>query len=195
LWSEYAAAAGAQAYRYSQFCERYRRWVKRQRRSLRQVHRAGEKLFVDYCGPTVGIVDASSGEQREAQIFVAVLGPSNYTYAEATWTQSLPDWIGSHQRALGFFGGVPTLLVPDYVFRHIIVVLCLSPLCGGHRPPRATRGRRACGRTHNRQSDSSHFSTSGSRRQTLVRGDCPASGSGGVHSAMAASFMRMLTSA
>jgi len=113
LWSEYAAAAGAQAYRYSQFCERYRQWVKRQRRSLRQVHRAGEKLFIDYCGPTVPVVDATTGEARDAQIFVAVLGASNYTYAEATWTQSLPDWIGSHQRALGFFGGVPALLVPD----------------------------------------------------------------------------------
>jgi transposase len=113
LWSEYAASAGAQAYRYSQFCERYRQWVKRQRRSLRQVHRAGEKLFIDYCGPTVPVVDASSGEPRAAQVFVAVLGASNYTYAEATWTQSLPDWIGSHQRALSFFGGVPALLVPD----------------------------------------------------------------------------------
>lgn len=113
LWSEYAATAGAQAYRYSQFCERYRQWVRCQRRSLRQVHRAGDKLFIDYCGPTVAVVDASSGEPRQAQVFVAVLGASSYTYAEATWTQSLPDWIGSHQRALAFFGGVPALLVPD----------------------------------------------------------------------------------
>ena len=113
LWSEYAEAAGAQAYRYSQFCERYRQWVKRQKRSLRQVHRAGEKLFIDYCGPTMAVIDASSGEQRSAQIFVAVLGASSYTYAEATWSQSLPDWIGSHQRAFAFFGGVPELLVPD----------------------------------------------------------------------------------
>ncbi|WP_200251916.1 transposase [Lamprobacter modestohalophilus] len=64
LWSEYAEAAGAQADRYSQFCERYRQWVKRQKRSLRQVHRAGEKLFIDYCGPTMAVIDASSGEQR-----------------------------------------------------------------------------------------------------------------------------------
>jgi transposase len=77
------------------------------------VHRAGEKLFIDYCGPTVPIVDAAGGEPRRAQVFVAVLGASNYTFAEATWTQSLPDWIGSHQRALAFFGGVPALLVPD----------------------------------------------------------------------------------
>ena len=123
LWSEYAAAAGAQAYRYSQFCERYRQWVRRQKRSLRQVHRAGEKLFIDYCGPTVPIIDAGDGEPRQAQVFVAVLGASNYTFAEATWTQALPDWIGSHQRALAFFGGVPALLVPDYVSRHIIRLL------------------------------------------------------------------------
>jgi len=113
LWSEYVAEAGERGYRYSQFCARYRQWVKRQKRSLRQVHRAGEKLFIDYCGPTVAVMDASSGEVREAQIFVAVLGASNYTYAEATWTQALPDWIASHQRAFAFFQGVPALLVPD----------------------------------------------------------------------------------
>jgi transposase len=113
LWSEYVATHGERALRYSQFCERYRRWVRSQRRSLRQLHRAGEKLFIDYCGPTVPVIDPGSGEIRAAQIFVAVLGASSYTYAEATWTQSLPDWIGSHQRALQFFGGVPQLLVPD----------------------------------------------------------------------------------
>jgi transposase len=113
LWSEYAAEAGEQAYRYSQFCLRYRQWIGRQQRSLRQVHRAGEKLFIDYCGPTVAVIDAESGGARQAQVFVAVLGASSYTYAEATWSQSLPDWIGSHQRALAFFGGVPALLVPD----------------------------------------------------------------------------------
>jgi transposase len=80
---------------------------------MRQVHRAGEKLFIDYCGPTVEVHDASGGPPRAAQIFVAVLGASSYTYAEATWTQSLSDWIGSHQRALMFFGGVPELLIPD----------------------------------------------------------------------------------
>lgn len=113
LWSEYAADAGEQAYRYTQFCEHYRQWVQRQKRSLRQIHRAGEKLFIDYCGPTVAVVDPHSGEVRQAQIFVAVLGASNYTFAEASWSQSQPDWIGSHQRALAFIGGVPRLLVPD----------------------------------------------------------------------------------
>ena len=113
LWSEYSAAHGDQAYRYSQFCEHYRRWAKRQKRSMRQLHRAGEKLFIDYCGPTVPIVDATTGELRQAQMFVAVLGASSYTYAEATWTQELPQWIASHQRAFEFFGGVVELLVPD----------------------------------------------------------------------------------
>jgi transposase len=113
LWSEYTAAHGEQAYRYSQFCFHYQRWRSRQKRSMRQIHRAGEKLFIDYCGPTVPIVDATTGELRQAQVFVAVLGASSYTYAEATWTQELPQWIASHQRALQFFGGVVDLLVPD----------------------------------------------------------------------------------
>ncbi len=113
LWSEYMAAHGEQALRYSQFCHRYRQWRAQQKRSMRQVHRAGEKLFIDYCGPTVPIVDPDTGELRQAQVFVAVLGASSYTYAEATWTQSLPDWIASHQRAFQFFGGTVELLVPD----------------------------------------------------------------------------------
>ncbi len=113
LWAEYVARHGEQAYRYTQFCHHYREWRARQRRSLRQLHRAGEKAFIDYCGPTVPIVDRQTGKIRDAQVFVGALGASSYTYAEATWTQSLPDWIGSHQRMLRFFGGVPELLVPD----------------------------------------------------------------------------------
>lgn len=113
LWSEYAAVHGERAYRYSRFCDLYRAWAGRQKRSMRQLHIAGEKLFIDYCGPTVEVIERDGGEVREAQVFVAVWGASNYTYAEATWSQSLPDWIASHQRALRFFGGVPALLVPD----------------------------------------------------------------------------------
>lgn len=113
LWAEYVENHGDHGYRYSQFCHRYRQWRAGQRRSMRQVHRAGEKVFIDYCGPTVAIVDRNSGEIRAAQIFVAVLGASSYTFAEATWSQALRDWIASHQRMLGFFGGVPELLVPD----------------------------------------------------------------------------------
>jgi len=113
LWEEYRAASPTTSYSYSQACARYQAWRSRLKLSLRQVHKAGEKLFVDYCGPTVPVLDHRSGTVREAQIFVAVLGCSNYTFAEATWTQTLPDWIGSHVRAFRFFGGVPQLLVPD----------------------------------------------------------------------------------
>jgi transposase len=113
LWAEYVERHGDKAYRYSQYCHHYRLWRGRQRRSMRQVHRAGEKIFIDYCGPTVPVVDRSTGEVRKAQVFVAVLGASSYTFAETTWSQSLPDWIASHQRMFRFFGGVPELLVPD----------------------------------------------------------------------------------
>jgi transposase len=80
---------------------------------MRQHHVAGEKAFVDYSGKRIGIADPTTGEIREAEIFVAVLGASNLTYAEATWTQQLPDWTGAHVRMFRFFGGAPNLLVPD----------------------------------------------------------------------------------
>ena len=112
VWQEYKADT-PDGYQYSQFCELYRHWRKKLDLSMRQDHPAGEKLFVDYSGTTVPIVDASSGEIRQAELFVAVMGCSNYTYAEVTWTQSLPDWISSHVRALGFLGAVPHCLVPD----------------------------------------------------------------------------------
>ena len=113
LWEEYKHLHGDNGYQYSQFCQRYRDWVGMQKRSMRQVHQAGEKLFIDYSGPTVAIVDSQTGEIREAQIFVATWGASNYTFAMATWTQSLPDWIEAHVKAFEFFGGVPEVLVPD----------------------------------------------------------------------------------
>ena len=113
LWDEHVAAHGERAYGYSQFCVHYRAFCAKLARSMRQVHRAGEKLFIDYSGDTVGIIDPASGEVVQAQIFVAVMGASKYTYAEATWTQSLPDWIASHVRALNFYSAVPALLIPD----------------------------------------------------------------------------------
>lgn len=113
LWQEYKQQHGQQAYQYTQFCHHYRKWRERVRPSMRQVHKAGEKCFVDYCGPTVPIVNPSTGEVRDAQVFVAVLGASNYTFAEATWTQKLYDWVGSHVNAFRFFGGVPEIVVPD----------------------------------------------------------------------------------
>ena len=98
---------------YATFCRRYSQWRVRHQLSMRQVYKGGEKLFVDYCGVTVPIVNRDSGETTTAQIFVACLGASNYTYAEATPSQALPHWIGAHQRALAFFGGVPQCIVPD----------------------------------------------------------------------------------
>ncbi len=112
LWQAYRETH-PEGYQYSWFCEHYRAWQGRLDVVMRQDHRAGEKLFVDYAGQTVPVVDRATGEIREAQIFVAVLGASSYTYAEATWTQGLPDWIASHQRCFAFLGGVPELVVPD----------------------------------------------------------------------------------
>lgn len=112
LWQEYREL-NPLGYNYSWFCDQYRRWLGKRDISMRQHHRAGEKLFIDYAGHTIAIVDSRTGEQTQAQIFVAVLGASNYTFAEATATQSLADWIGSHVRAFEFFGAVPEILVPD----------------------------------------------------------------------------------
>ncbi|MGB4912058.1 MAG: IS21 family transposase [Candidatus Dechloromonas phosphoritropha] len=120
LWQEYKSEH-PDGYQYSSFCDHYRVWAGRLSLSLRQTHTPGEKLFVDYAGPTVPVTDPLTGEIRQAAIFVAVLGASNYdrrkspwdTYCDATWSQALPDWIGSHVRALEFFGGVPAMLVPD----------------------------------------------------------------------------------
>ena len=113
LWEEYTVQYPADHYSYSHFCVLYREFKRRLSPTMRQTHAPGDKVFVDYCGPTVPVVDAITGEILKAQIFVAVLGASNYTYAEATWTQRLPDLIGSHRRAFEFFGGVPRLVVPD----------------------------------------------------------------------------------
>ena len=114
LWEEYCQALTLSAYSYPQYCHRYRQWRGCQKRSMRQHHTAGEKLFVDYAGPTVPIINPGTGEvAHNAQIFVAVLGASNYTYAEATLSQKSEDWLGSHVRAFEFFGGVPQMVVPD----------------------------------------------------------------------------------
>ena len=112
VWQEYKGVY-PEGYEYSQFCERYRRWSETLDVCLRQNHKAGEKLFVDYAGQTMPVTDPSTGEVRQAEIFVAVLGASNYTYAEAAWTQGLPDWIASHIRMWEFLGGVAEMVVPD----------------------------------------------------------------------------------
>ncbi|MCC7536071.1 MAG: IS21 family transposase [Deltaproteobacteria bacterium] len=102
-----------EGYRYTAFCDRYRAWLAKQGVVMRQVHRAGEKGFVDYSGRKPWIVDPTTGEAHEVELFVAVLGASNYTYAEATATQRIGDFLGSHVRAFAFFGGVPSIMVPD----------------------------------------------------------------------------------
>jgi transposase len=100
-------------YRYSAFCAHYREWLERQRVSMRQVHKAGDKLFLDYSGKKPEIVDPATGVVRLVELFVAVLGASNYTYAEATETQRSADFIQSHSRTVEYLGGVPALIVPD----------------------------------------------------------------------------------
>ena len=109
LWEEHVAQhAGEHTHRYSQFCENYRQFARQLKRSMRQIHRAGEKLFIDFAGPTLGLNDGS-----RAHIFVAALGASSYTYACAAPREGMADWLGSTARALSFFGGVPQLIVPD----------------------------------------------------------------------------------
>lgn len=98
---------------YGNFCRRYNQWKGRQNLSMRQIHKPGDKLFVDYAGLTIAVTDPATGKVVDAQIFVACFGASNYTYAEATPSQAMPHWIGSHQRALAFYGGVPAAIVPD----------------------------------------------------------------------------------
>ncbi len=112
LWEEYRVLH-PDGYGYSRFCDLYRDYAARLDPRLRQTHKAGEKLFVDYAGQTIAITERATGTPRTAQVFVATLGASDYTYAEATWTQGLEDWISSHMRAFAFFGGVPELVVPD----------------------------------------------------------------------------------
>jgi transposase len=126
LWEEYRADH-PDGYGYSRFCELYRRWEGKLSPVMRQRHPAGERLFVDYAGPTIDVIDPQTGEVRAAQLFVATLGASNYTYAEVTWTQSLPDWIASHERAFAFFGGVTAQVVPDNLKSGVIKACFYEP--------------------------------------------------------------------
>ena len=112
LWQEYKQG-NASGYRYSRFCDLYREWARAQNLTLRQQHQPGERMFVDYAGAGIPIHNRATGEIHQAAIFVAALGVSSYTFAEATWSQELPCWIGSHIRALEYFGGLPMLVVPD----------------------------------------------------------------------------------
>ena len=112
LWQEYKERH-TEGHQYSRFCDLYRKWAKKLDLSLRQEYRAGEKLFVDFAGKTIPVIDPSTGEIRDAKIFVAVMGASSYTYAEAVPSEDLPSWTGAHIRAFEYFGGVPEIIVPD----------------------------------------------------------------------------------
>jgi transposase len=112
VWEEYRVGQ-PEGYGYSRFCDLYAAWRGHLSPTMRQTHVAGEKLFVDYAGQTVEVIDGVTGEVRRAQIFVAALGASNFTYAEARWTQALPDWIGCHVGAFTSFGGVTRQIVCD----------------------------------------------------------------------------------
>ena len=126
LWEEYRAVH-RDGYGYSRFCDLYRDWRGRLAPTMRQTHVAGDKLFVDYAGARADVIDGLTGEVRTAQIFVATLGASSYTYAEATWTQALPDWIGSHSRAFAYFGGVPRQVVPDNLKSGVVKACLYDP--------------------------------------------------------------------
>jgi transposase len=99
--------------RYTAFCDDYRKWLAKTSVTMRQLHKAGEKCFVDFSGVRPSYLDPSTGEQVFVELFVAVLGASNFTYAEATASQTVEDFVGAHVRAVGYFGGVPLMLVPD----------------------------------------------------------------------------------
>lgn len=127
LWIEYKQE-NPDAYQYSHFCDLYKVWKKSLDISMRQVHKGGEKLFVDWAGQTVPIIDQLTGETQPAYIFVAVLGASNYTYAEASLSLALPSWISAHCRTFEYLGGVPLLIVPDNTKTAVIKADYYEPL-------------------------------------------------------------------
>ena len=129
LWTEYRERC-PDGFGYSWFAERYRTYAQHLDVVLRQEHRAGEKLFIDFPGDTIPIVDPKTGEITRAELFVAVLGASNYTYAEAVPSQALPHWVGAHVRCFAHLGGSPAILVPEYVPGNIFRLLCPIRLCG-----------------------------------------------------------------
>jgi transposase len=104
LWEEYREQ-NPDGYLYSRFCELYQRWRRTQNVVLRQVHKAGEKTFVDWAGATIPIYDRVTGEVHPASLFVAVLGLSSYTFACATLSQNLAQWLDCHTLAFEFFQG------------------------------------------------------------------------------------------
>jgi transposase len=128
LWEEYAAEHPSDFYSYSQFVRRYRNWCQTKEVSMRQVHRAGDKLFLDFSGMTIPLTCRETGEVTAAQIFVACHGVSNYTYVEACTSQNLFNWLAVHVRAFNFFGGVPQFLVPDNLKSAVVKAKRFDPL-------------------------------------------------------------------
>src|SRR5271168_5172075 len=129
LWEEYRDGPGGKdGFGYSWFCDLYRDWAGRLKPTLRQVHTAGERVFVDFAGHAMAVIDGATGEVRRAEVFVAVLGASSYTYAEAVWSQSLPDWIAAHVAMLAFIGGVPRQIVSDNLRAGITRACFYEPL-------------------------------------------------------------------
>ena len=112
LWEEYRATH-PEGYSYSRFCHHYETWKRQQHIIMRQEHRPGEKMFVDWAGDTIPVQDGETGTPHDASLFVAVLGASNYTYAEAFWNEQLEAWIGAHLHAFDFFQALPELIIPD----------------------------------------------------------------------------------
>src|SRR5579863_145957 len=140
LWDEYIAA-NPDRYSYSRFCELYRSFEKTLSATMRQTHAAGERLFVDYSGDAVPVViDRLTGKIRMAQIFVALLGASTFTFAKATWTQALPDWIDAHVGAFEAIGGVPELVVPDNARTAIVKASFYDPEVNRTLPNRHPAG-------------------------------------------------------
>jgi len=137
-WAEYRAGC-PDGFGYTWFTEQYRAFAGRLDLVLRGDHRAGEKCFVDFAGQTIPITDPLTGEITGAQLFVAVLGASNHTYAEALPSQELPHWLGAHVRAFEFWGGAPAILVPEYVPGNIFGLLFPSGLCGREPPASGAR--------------------------------------------------------
>jgi transposase len=128
LHEEYVHAhPNASPYGYTKFVEIYNAWAERQRVTMRQVHKAGEKCFVDYSGKKPSIVDAKTGARVEVELFVAVMGASNYTFVEVTATQRSADWIASHVRLVEFLGGAPHALVPDQLKSGVVIASRYEP--------------------------------------------------------------------
>jgi hypothetical protein len=194
LWEEYRAAT-IDGFGYSWFCDLYREWAGRLKPTLRQVHIAGERLFVDFAGHTMEVIDAATGEIHRAEIFVAVLGASSFIYAEATASQALADWIGAHVNALTALGGVPRQIVSDYVPGHVIVVMCRPPLCAGPPANPGTARRSGSVRPHINQSAASHSRSFGSLCHIGFRGGPTDVLEGGRHASRASCFILIFISA